>query len=62
MQEKWKKARPMSEFWKKHNGETYPQVMEHVKMIDSRMAAYGDWYLYEEDDGTLYEDYFSIGD
>ena len=62
MKEKWDKARPMNDLYKKYNGETYPQIMEHVTLIDYRMAPYGDWSLYEEEDGTLYEDYFSIGD
>ena len=61
----WKDARPINEYYNagKAAGKTYSEMRDNLVLIDSYMAAYGDWYLYQDQTtGKYYQDYFSIGD
>ena len=46
---------------KKH-GKTYTQMQGALTRIEVYQAAYGDWTLYRDDDGNLWEAYTSLGD
>lgn len=55
----WKKARPIERYYK----ETGRPVWDSgLSLVDVKMEAYGDWYLYEDEDGNYWEEYCSIGD
>ena len=43
-------------------GVRFVDALAKLKRIDYAMAAYGDWYLYEDDEGNRWQEYFSIGD
>lgn len=43
-------------------GIKFGDAMKSLELVRVEMAAYGDWYLYRDKDGNLWEDYFSIGD
>lgn len=60
--EKWLSAKPIEQFWQKHRSEPYRNARRLLHCLDTQMAAYGNWYLYEDDNGDCYEEYFSIGD
>ena len=56
--------RDVSEYYKEQSkkGVKFAEASMKLKRIDYVMAAYGDWYLYEDEDGNRWQDYFSIGD
>lgn len=58
----WKEARPMSEWIQKNRSEGRVPKWTDLTFIDLTCAAYGDWLLYRDTDGTYYYDYNSIGD
>lgn len=60
--EAWNKARDIRHYYNTHKGQTYSQLRKGLKLLDSRMEAYGDRLLFVDTDGNYWEDYFSIGD
>ena len=60
----FKNAKPVDQYFKQQyeNGVKYAEASEKLELIDHQMAAYGDWNLYRDPDGNLWEEYFSIGD
>ena len=57
-------ARPIKEYYEagKKAGKTYAQMMKPLHIVKYVMAEYGDWTLYRDPDGNLWEEYESIGD
>lgn len=60
----WSNAKPIDEYYEagKKAGLTYFQMQEKLHVVDYRMAEYGDWTLFRDDKGNLWEQYDSIGD
>lgn len=60
----FKDAKPISQYYEagRKAGMTYLEMQNKLKFVDRVQAPYGDWTLYQDDDGNLWEDYFSIGD
>lgn len=60
----WSEARPIREYWakKEKEGVRFSEAKSELEFVDREMAAYGDWTLYRDKDGNLWEEYFSIGD
>ena len=60
----FKNAKPVDKYYQEQakKGVRFGDASEKLKLIDHVMAAYGDWNLYQDDDGNLWEEYFSIGD
>ena len=60
----WENAKPIERYYKvgKEAGLTYLQMQKKLHVIDYRMAEYGDWTLFRDDEGNLWEEYQSIGD
>ena len=60
----FKNAKPVDQYYKnmEQNGIRFADASMKLKLIDHVMAAYGDWNLYQDEDGNLWEEYFSIGD
>lgn len=60
----WKDAKPLDEYIKigRESGLTYCQMMKKLRCVEYRMAEYGDWILFQDDEGNLWEEYRSIGD
>lgn len=60
----WKDAKPIAQYWancpKTRRG--FLEFQKRLKVVDYRMAEYGDWTLYRDDAGNLWEEYASIGD
>lgn len=60
----WKDAKPIAKYWsncpKSRKG--FLEFQKRLQVVDYRMAEYGDWTLYRDDDGNLWEEYSSIGD
>lgn len=44
------------------SGLTYRQVMDKLTYVGTIQAAYGDYSIYRDEDGNLWNSYFSIGD
>ena len=59
----WANANPIDTYYKagKDAGLTYLQMQKKLHVVDYRMAAHGDWTLYRDDEGNLWEEYLSIG-
>jgi hypothetical protein len=57
-------AKPVDQYYKEQaaKGIRYGDASMKLKQVDYIMAAYGDWNLYQDEDGNLWEEYFSIGD
>lgn len=57
-------AKPVDKYYREQaeKGIRFIDASEKLKLVDHVMAAYGDWNLYRDDDGNLWEEYFSIGD
>ena len=57
-------AKPLDEYYKDQSkkGIKFSDASKKLKLVDYFMAEYGDWSLYEDDEGNLWQDYFSIGD
>ena len=57
-------AKPISKYYEagRKAGMKYLEMQRRLTMIDRIQAAYGDWTLFRDDEGNLWEDYFSIGD
>lgn len=62
--EGWKQAQPVDKYYKAMEkcGVNWVKAQRKLKRIETDMAAYGDWHLYQDEDGNYWEDYFSIGD
>lgn len=62
--EGWNQAQPVDKYYKAgtERGEKYSQMRDRLTHIECEQAAYGDWHLYQDEDGNYWEDYFSIGD
>lgn len=60
----WKDAKPISKYWANcpNTRKGYLEFLKRLQVVDYRMAEYGDWTLYRDDDGNLWEEYSSIGD
>lgn len=60
----FKDAKPISQYYEagRKAGMTYLEMQKRLTAIDYVQAEYGDWTLYQDDDGNLWESYFSIGD
>ena len=60
----FKDAKPISQYYDagRKAGKTYIEMQKRLKVIERYQAEYGDWTLYEDDEGNRWEDYFSIGD
>lgn len=60
----WKDAKPIAQYWancpKSRKG--FLEFQKRLQVVDYRMAEYGDWTLYRDDDGNLWEEYSPIGD
>ena len=57
-------AKPVGQYYKQQSekGVKFGDAAFALELVDSVMAAYGDWNLYRDKDGNLWEEYFSIGD
>ena len=60
----FKNAKPVDQYYREQaaKGIRYGDASMKLKLIESCFAAYGDWNLYQDEDGNLWEEYFSIGD
>ena len=60
----WKDAKPIAQYWancpKSRKG--FLEFQKRLRVVDYRMAEYGDWTLYRADNGNLWEEHSSIGD
>ena len=57
-------AKPIDKYYEagRKEGKTYSEMRNNLTPIEYYQAAYGDWTLYRDTEGNLWEDYFSIGD
>lgn len=57
-------AKPIDKYLKEEQekGIKFSVSMEKLMIVKVEQVAYGDWYLYQDDKGNLWEEYFSIGD
>lgn len=54
----WKAAKSIEHWYMTHKGKPWT-----LEWVDTKMEAYGDWYLYiDPETGLYYEAYHSIGD
>ena len=60
----WKDAKPIAQYWANcpQTRRGFLEFQKRLKVVDYRMAEYGDWTLYRDDAGNLWEEYSSIGD
>ena len=60
----FKNAKSVDQYYRLQaaKGVRYGDASMKLKLIESYFAAYGDWNLYQDEDGNLWEEYFSIGD
>jgi hypothetical protein len=60
----FKNAKPVDKYYREQAEKSvrFVDASKKLKLVDHVMAAYGDWNLYQDDDGNLWEEYFSIGD
>ena len=57
-------AKPVDQYYTQQSekGIKFGDASMALELVDHVMAAYGDWNLYKDPDGNLWEEYFSIGD
>lgn len=60
----FKDAKPVDKYYQEQSarGVKFADASRKLRLIDHKCAAYGDWNLYEDEDGNRWEEYFSIGD
>ena len=57
-------ARPIDEYYEEQrkNGVSYMKASEQLVMEDVRLFPFGNWLLFRDAQGNLWEKYSSIGD
>lgn len=57
-------AKSVHEYYEEQRkkGVKFVEAMDKLKLIEYHMAAYGDWCLYQDEEGNLWEEYFGIGE